>query len=152
MRATFTGGAAPVMLDPTPAIRQAIAHAQAAIGDMDAAIKTVSETGQAPFAAFARKELVDKIVDLRLDAGDIAGARRAADLITPVEVMFQDDKANLLEKIARRQARQGDPAPVLDWALKQAMPRAKLQVLRGLADGIAERFDPKVKASKPAGP
>jgi hypothetical protein len=66
--------------------------------------------------------------------------------------LFQDEKVDLLERIARRQARQHDPALVLEWARKQATPRGKLQLLRGLADGLAERFALEAKTSGPAGP
>jgi hypothetical protein len=48
------------------------------------------------------------------------------------------------------QALQHDPALVLEWARKESTPRAKLQVIRGLADGLAERCDAKAKTSKPA--
>jgi tetratricopeptide (TPR) repeat protein len=142
----------PPDLDPMAPIRKTIALAQARIGDLDAAFKTISAMGQGSFAVFARKELAEKIVELRIDTADIAGARRAADLIIPADVMLQDDKANLLERIALRQAKEHDPALVLDWARKKATPRARLQVLRGLANGLAERFDPKAEPSKPAGP
>jgi hypothetical protein len=138
--------------EPMTPVRRSIALAQARIGDLDAAFKTISEMGQAQFAIFARKELVDQIVAMRLEADDVAGARRAVDLIPPSDIMFQDDKVDLLERIVKRQARREDPAPLLDGARKQTTPRARLQLIRGLAEGIAERFDTKAKPSKPADP
>ncbi len=45
----------------------------------------------------------------------------------------------------------GDPAVVLEWARSQE-PTTRLHILRGLAEGIAERLAAGDKPSKPAGP
>ena len=87
----------------------------------------------------------------QLEKGDVAGARCAADSIADAD-SFLGSKADLLEKIARRQAAQGDAAGVLAWAGQQRLPKAKLQSLRGMADGSprAPQAKPKPPASAPA--
>jgi hypothetical protein len=89
---------------------------------------------------------------VRLEADDVTGARRAVDLITPADAMFQDDKADLMERIARQQAARHDAAEVLDWARKEPVPRARARLLQGLAEGLADRFDPKGPPPKPFRP
>ena len=131
-------------------VLQVLAKAQAQIGDLDGALKTVGDTNTSAFANFSRYQTAEQIVSARLEAGDIPGALRAADLIPQSDTLFQDKKASLLERIARQQAEKGNPAVILDWAGKQPTPRGKLQLLRGLADGIAARFAPKAKELKPA--
>ena len=85
----------------------------------------------------------------QLETGDVAGARRAADLI-PDPDSLMGSKTDLLERIAKRQAEQRDAAGVLAWAGQQRAPKAKLQALRGLADGIADRAGGgKTKTSGP---
>ncbi len=140
--------------DPMVPVRQTLALAQARTGDLDGAFKTISELGHARFAPLVRKQVVETIVNQRLEADDIPGALRAVDLITPADMMFQDDKVDLLERIARRRARREELTPLLEWVGKQPAPRGKLQLIRGLADGIAERFEPAASPppSKPASP
>ena len=48
-------------------------------------------------------------------------------------------KAELLEKIAKKQAIQGDAAGALAWAGALRLPKAKLHALRGLADGVVQQ-------------
>jgi hypothetical protein len=66
-------------------------------------------------------------------------------------------QADLLEKIAKKQAEQGDATGVLAWAGGQKLPRSKLHPLRGMADGIVQRViagsskaPASASASKPA--
>jgi len=66
--------------------------------------------------------------------------------------MYLDEKAGLLERIAKHQSEKSDPAVALEWARKQRVPNTRLQILRGIADGIAERYAPKPKQDKPANP
>jgi tetratricopeptide (TPR) repeat protein len=139
-------------LDPMLPIHKAVAQAQARVGDLDAALKTLGEMGQHSFAHFSRQRAVEQIVTTRLDAGDVPGALRAADVIPQPQSVFQDDRAAMLERIARLQARRHNPAVILDWARKQKTPQSRLRLLRGLADGIADRFDPKASPSKPGDP
>jgi tetratricopeptide (TPR) repeat protein len=150
--ATFTGGADHSPLDPTPAAHQTVALAQATVGELDAAFKTIAELRTGQFANFLRKAAVEEVIDIRLEADDIAGARRALELISPSDAMFQDDKADLLERIARRQAARHDAATILDWARKESTPRAKIRLLQGLAEGLADRFDPKAPPAAPFDP
>ncbi len=145
------------MFDPSLPILQTLAHAHARIGDLEAALKTVSEMGQSGFGRFSRGQAIDQIVATQLEKGDVAGARRAADLIADAD-SYLGSKANLLEKIAQRQAANGDAAGVLAWAVRERLPKAKLQSLRGMADGVAEAAsgaNPKPPAAagapKPAG-
>ena len=128
------------MGDPSLPVLESIAHAQARIGDLDAAIKTVNGMSQSGFGKFTRGRTIDQIVDTQLEKGDIAGARRAADLIGDLD-SFMGSKPDLLEKIARHQAKNGDPAGVVAWAADQKLPNSKLRALRGMADGIVERID-----------
>src|SRR5262249_25585061 len=134
--------------DPTQWIKQKLAETQARIGDLDAALKTVSEIGSDGFGKFTRKSTVEQIIAARLEAGDVTGARRTADLIPDSDLMFQDDKTNLLEQIARYQAEHGDAAATLEWATKQSSPKGKLQLVRALADGIAARSASKKPEEK----
>ncbi len=139
-------------LDPMYPVNHVLAKAQAEIGDLDGAFKTVGDMNTSAFASFSRYQTIDQIVSGRLDAGDVAGALRAVDLIPRSDTMFQDEKAGLLERVARYQAEKGNAAAILDWVGKQPTPRGKLQLLRGLADGIAARSASKAKESKPAQP
>jgi hypothetical protein len=139
-------------LDPMYPAVQVLAKAQAEIGDLDDALKTVGEMNTSQFAGISRYNTIEEIASARLEAGDRAGALRAVDLILPSDRMFQDEKANLLERIARQQAEKDNPAAILDWAGKQATPAGKLQLLRGLADGIAARCAAKAKEARPAEP
>jgi tetratricopeptide (TPR) repeat protein len=134
-------------VDPSLAVLQALASAEARIGDLDAALKTVAEMGDSAFGKFSRKQAIDQIVTTRLDKADFAGGRRAADLLSDAD-SFMSSKPDLLEQIARRQARHGDAAGVLAWAGDQKLPKVKLQVLRGMANGIVERL----AAEKPTAP
>ena len=61
-------------------------------------------------------------------------------------------KANLLERVAQRQAETGDPSNVLEWVGQQNVPDTKLKMLRGLADGVAERFATKESKRADAAP
>jgi tetratricopeptide (TPR) repeat protein len=140
------------MFDPSLPILQTLAHAQARIGDLDAALKTVGEMGQSGFGRFSRGQTIEQIVTTQLEKGDVAGARRAADAIADAE-SFLGSKADLLEKIAKQQAAKGDAAGVLAWAARERLPKSKLQSLRGMADGIAEGASgakPKPPATAPA--
>jgi hypothetical protein len=70
-----------------------------------------------------------------------------------VDVIHDGDIANLLEWVAQRQAETGDPSSVLEWVGQQKAPNTKLKMLRGLADGIAQRFvrkDPKPADAAPS--
>jgi len=138
--------------DPTAPVLETIASAQARIGDLDGAIQTVSQMSRSGFAQFTRKTTVETIVSTRLDSGDVPGALRVAQLIPDSDTMFLDEKARLLERIAQRQSEKSDPAVALEWARKQQVPNTKLQILRGLADGIAERYTSKPKDDKLANP
>ncbi len=146
-----------------------VAQAQARADDLDGALKTISSMEPSFWLSYYRAPAIGQIVAARLDAGDIAGALKAAeslpprDLIAPV-ILSADEfdadsfpnytggsRATLLEGVARRQAEQGDPAAVLEWARRQE-PTTRLKMLRGLAEGIAARFDPKGQPTKPADP
>ncbi|MHB1561262.1 MAG: hypothetical protein ACYC61_27770 [Isosphaeraceae bacterium] len=131
-------------------VKQLLATAQARIGDLDSALRTIGEFGDSPFAVFGRKSVIEEIVGKRLAADDIAGARRALDRWPVKFSMFRDDLANLEERIARQQAKVSDPMAVLELARKETTPRGKLQLLRGLADGIADRLAPKDAQKGPA--
>ncbi len=124
--------------DPSLQVQQTLAEAQARIGELDAALKIVAEMGQSSFGKFARNQAVQEIVTVSLEKGDVASARRATEMIGDSD-FFNDSKTDLLEKIAKRQSEQGDAAGVLAWATNQQLPKSKLQALRGMADGIAER-------------
>ncbi len=123
--------------------RQKIATAQARIGDLDSALRTIAEFGDSNSEIFVRKAVMEEVVNLRLAANDIVGARRALELLPPRFAMFLDDRAVMQERIARHEARQSDPMAVLELARKEPTPRGKLQLLRGLADGIADRLTRK---------
>ena len=45
-----------------------------------------------------------------------------------------------------------DAESILEWARKESTPRAKIRLLQGLAEGLADRFDPKAPPAKPADP
>ncbi len=104
------------------------------------------------FGKFARNNTIEQIVTTRLDAGDVPGARRAVDVIPDSDAMFASEKAKLLERIAKKQAGSGDPSSVLEWVGQQNVPDTKLKMLRGLADGIAERFATKESKRADAAP
>jgi hypothetical protein len=133
--------------DPSVSVQATLAGALARLGDLDAALKTVSGISQSSFGSFARKQAIEQIVQTRLDKADVAGARRTAELVSDSDA-FMNSKPELLEKIAKRQAELGDAAGVLAWAGDQKLPKAKLQALRGLADGIVQR----IEAQKPKSP
>lgn len=130
-------------------INQNLAKAQARIGDLDSALRTIGAFDDSMSAIFGRKFAIEEIVRLRLAANDIAGARRTLDLLPPRFTMFLDDRANIQERIAREQARQSSPLAVLELARKEPTPRDKLQVLRGMADGIVDRLTPKDAQKSP---
>ncbi len=96
--------------DPMAPVLQTIAQAQARIGDLDGALQTVSRISSSGFGKFARKETIEQIVSTRLDAGDVPGALRAAAVIPDSDTMFLDEKASLLERIAKHQSEKSDPA------------------------------------------
>jgi hypothetical protein len=135
-------------MDPMLPVLQTLAQCQARIGDLDAALKTVAEMGVSTFAKFSRNNTIEQIVATRLEAGDVPGARRAVESIPDAELMQVSPKANLLERVAKRQAETSHPSSVLEWVGQQKVPDTKLKMLRGLADGIAQRF--VSKESKPA--
>jgi hypothetical protein len=125
--------------EPLLPLLQTIATAQAKIGDLETAIKTVTDMGDSPGAKVTRGRGLVEIAEARLEAGDTQGALRAAELGSAEDLHgYSNDP--LLEKIAKRQAAAGDAAGVLRWAAKQTAPAAKLQALRGLALGIIERI------------
>ncbi len=146
-----------------------IARAQARADDVNGALQTVSRMGSSMWASYYREQAIGPIVTARLDAGDVPGARKAAETLPdpgqgpPLMIAGADfdpdslagpprgSKAGLLERIARKQAERGDPAVVLGWARSQE-PTTRLHMLRGLAEGLAERLAIKDKPSKPAGP
>jgi tetratricopeptide (TPR) repeat protein len=137
---TLASGLADRMGDPSLPVLESIAHAQARIGELDAAIKTINGMSQSGFGKFTRGRAIDQVVDTQLEKGDIAGARRAADLIGELD-SFMGSKADLLEKIAKQQAKNGDAPGVLAWAADQKVPNSRLRALRGMADGIVQRID-----------
>lgn len=124
-------------------VKQLLAKAEARIGDLDSALRTIGEFGDTSFAIFGRKSVIEEIIGLRLAANDVAGARRALGQWPVKFGMFRDDLANLQERIVRQEARQSDPMAVLELARKEPTPRGKLQFLRGLADGIVDRLTAK---------
>jgi hypothetical protein len=126
-------------MDPMLPVMETLARTQARIGDLDASLKTIAEMGGSSFAKFARNNAIEQIVPARLEAGDVPGARRVADAIPDLDAVFLSPKPNLLEQIAKRQAQQGGPSTVLEWVDQQKIPDTKLKMLRGLADGIAQR-------------
>lgn len=144
------GGAG--FFDPIQDVRVNISRAQATIGDVEAAFKNVAELGTETYAPFSRKALVDTIVAARIEAGDFAAARRAVNLIPPMDQMFQDDRVDLLERVARAHAQKQNPATLFEWADQEQSARGKLQVYRGLATGIADRFEPRTETARPGEP
>ncbi len=96
--------------DPMAPVLQTIAQAEARIGDLDGALQTVSRISTSGFGKFTRKETIEQIVSTRLDAGDVPGALRAAAVIPDSDTMFLDEKASLLERIAKHQSEKNDPA------------------------------------------
>jgi hypothetical protein len=126
-------------------VLQTIAQAQARMGDLDVATQTISEMRRSGFADFTRTQTVSQVVSARLDAGDVAGALTAANLIADSDTMRLDEKADVLERIARQQAERSDPALVLEWARKQQVPNTRLKIARGLAEGITRRLVPREK-------
>jgi hypothetical protein len=133
-------------IDPSVSVLGTLAWAEARIGDLDAAIKSLTGLSQSASGQFARNQAIQQIVATRLEKGDAAGARRAVELLSDAEV-FTTEKPDLLEKIAKRQAEQGDAGGVLAWTGEQKLGKAKLQALRGMADGIVERL--AAQKSKP---
>ena len=143
-------------IDPMLPVLQILAPAQARADDLDGALKTVAAMGASPWLMYNRNSTLGQIVEARLAVGDLTGARKAIDVIDDSNAMptyipaeqdsdgnfllpdqLSDAKAPFLERVARRQAEQGDPAVVLDWIQKQSKSNVKLRMLRGLADGIA---------------
>ena len=122
-------------------------------------------------AAQLASSTIGQIVAARLAVGDIAGARKAieaipdANAITTFIPAEPDSDRNdtipdqltggrppLLERVARQQAEQGDPAVVLDWVRKESKPNTKLRMLRGLADGSPRGPRPRPREPNPASP
>jgi tetratricopeptide (TPR) repeat protein len=149
-RATMQSGDIGEGFDPLAFALQTIAQGQARIGDLDGALKTVARISSSGFGKFARRQATEQIVSASLDAGDVPGARKSAEIIPDSESMSTDEKAGLLERIAKYQSEKNDPAVVIEWAKKEPIPNTKLQVLRGLADGIAERYASKRDRAKSA--
>ena len=139
-------------MDPMLPVLQTLAQTQARIGELDAALKTLADMSGSGFGKFARNNTIEQIVAARLDAGDVPGARRAVDVIPDSDAMFASEKAKLLERIAKKQAETGDPSSVLEWVGHQQVPDTKLKMLRGLADGIAQRLEPKETKAADASP
>lgn len=136
--------------DPVVLAHQTVVQAQARIGDLDPALKLIADWARLPNGKFLLENTIEQVVTARLDSGDVAGALRTIELVPEPEGMYADEKAKMLESIAKHQAEHGDPAVILAWTAKQTTPGAKLQILRGLADGIAARFTPKTKDPKPS--
>jgi tetratricopeptide (TPR) repeat protein len=151
-RAAIQSNAIGEGFDPMAPVLQTIAYGQARTGDLDGALKTVARISSSGFGIFTRRDAAEQIVSARLDAGDVPGAQKAAELIPDSEAMSLDEKAALLERIAKYQSQKSDPGVALDWARKQRVPNAKLRILRGLADGIAERCAAESQPAKPANP
>jgi hypothetical protein len=116
-------------------VLQPLAYAHARIGDLDGALKTLAAMNAPGLGKFARKTAIEQIVETLLERGDLAGARRTVDVIPDAESMLHS-KEDLLEKIAKRQAEMGDAAGAVAWAGQMPAPGAKLQALRGMADGV----------------
>ncbi len=140
-------GAMTLSFDPVILAHQTVVQAQAKLGDLDPALKMIADWARLPNGKFLQENTIEQIVSARLEAGDIAGALRAVELVPEPEGMYADEKAKMLESIAKQQAEHGDPADILAWTTKQTTPGAKLQILRGLANGVATRFMPKAKDS-----
>jgi hypothetical protein len=135
-------------MDPMLYVLQVLANAQARIGDLDEAIKTLGTISASGFGKYMRNQTIAQIVGTRLGAGDLVGARRVAELLPDDENPYSSDsteKPALLERIATQQAEKGNPAEVLKWVQNQKSPNYKLRMLRGLALGIAERVAPQKK-------
>ena len=135
-------------MDPSLPVLQTLAHAQARIGDVEGAVKTVAGMSQSTMGKFARDQSVKQIVTTLLEKSDISGARRIVELI-PDSGSFTDSKADVVEQIAKRQAEQGDAAGALAWAAQLRRPGTKLHALRGMADGVVQRCT--VPSSKSSG-
>jgi hypothetical protein len=128
--------------DPMGPVLQTLANAQARIGDLDGAQKSLAEISSSGFGDQTRTQAIEQIVGTRLEAGDVAGARRVAELLPDDENPYVTNKSSLLERIAKLQAKKGDAADALDWAARQKTPGSRLYLLRGLAEGIVERITP----------
>ncbi len=137
--ALWTRSPSPVEMDPSLPILNTLAHAQARIGDIDAALNTVAGMNQSTMGKFTRNQCVNQIATTLLAKGDIAGARRAIEAI-PDSDPLMSSKAEIVERIAKRQAEQGDATGALAWAGQQQLPDTKLHALRGMADGVVERI------------
>ena len=136
------------MIDPSLPVLETLAHAQARIGDVEAAMKTIAGMNQSTMGIYSRVQCVKQIVTTLLEQSDFAGARRTVELI-PDSGSLTDSKADVVEQIAKRQAEQGDAAGALAWAVQLRIPRTKLHALRGMADGVVQRCT--VQSSKSSG-
>jgi len=130
----------PGEFDPSLNATGEIAQAQARVGRVDEALKTLAEIkGQRmSWGGFVAAKALREIASARLKADDIKGALKAIGALLEAE-MRPSEGYEILERIARRQAEMGDPQTVLSWAKAQRYPDSKLHALRGLAEGIAAR-------------
>jgi hypothetical protein len=80
-------------------------------------------------------------------ANDFAAARSLLKPDLEVGPMLENEKNVLIESIARGQAKAGSETAVLAWVSDQKTAKAKLAVVRGLANGVIGRL-----SAKPASP
>ncbi len=96
--------------DPMAPVLQTIAQAEARIGDLDGALQTIS------WDQLIGLRQVHSEADDRTDCLDASRCRRrssalrAALVIPDSDTMYLDEKAGLLERIARQQSEKSDPA------------------------------------------
>jgi hypothetical protein len=127
-----------------------IALAQAKAGDFPRAIETAGKipSGDDQWSGKVGVETMGEIAVLRAKAGDFAGALKTV-RDHPGE-HWHDPLGNfpVVCEIARLQARAGDARGAVGWAVGERSPKARLAVLRSMAEGVAETRAP----AKPASP
>ncbi len=133
---------------------EAIAVARARSGDVPGALRALATTAAGPGAARrpASAGAIEEIALIQAKAGDYPGALKTIESHPGEEPFGDASKANALAKVARQQATSGDPGAALAWATTQPSPKAKAEILRSLAEGIAEARGPRKPAAPPASP
>ncbi|MGO9914644.1 MAG: hypothetical protein ACLQIB_08010 [Isosphaeraceae bacterium] len=83
---------------------------------------------------------------------DVASDPGAGDLVPGQVSLYWEAKAGLPARIAKQRPEMSDPAVALEWARGQQPPNTGLQILHGLADGVAEPNAHRHKQDQPANP
>jgi hypothetical protein len=127
-----------------------IALARAKAGDLPGALKALEalKTGAGTASRPSSNATTEQIALIQAKAGDYPGALKTAESLG-AEMFADQSKVPTLAKIARLQAVSGDPRDVLAWAMKQDLPKAKVEVLKNLAEAIAEARGPRKPPASP---